>query len=141
TVALPISDGKWLAYHTQEVVSSDDHTLRGARDTVWARPFPFTNDVYPVAAEGTSHHPVWSRDGHELIYVIGAGQIVARDITLTPTFNVGPARPLDSVLMPTQPPGALARNFDTLVGGRFISDGDPLLRPEGASGTARTTEI
>jgi eukaryotic-like serine/threonine-protein kinase len=133
-------DGKWLTYHTQEFVSADD-TSRGVRDTVWVRPYPFTNDLYPVASEGTSHHPVWSRDGHELIYIIGAGQIVSRDITLTPSFSVGKSRLLESLLMPTQPPGALARSFDTLAGGRIVSDSDPLLQPDGSSATARTTEI
>jgi len=130
-------DGKWLAYHTQELVSVDD-TSRGVRDTVWVRPFPLTSDLYPVASEGTSHHAVWSRDGYELIYIIGAGQIASRDITLTPSFSVGKARLLDSLLMPTQAPSA-QRSFDTLAGGRMVSDSDPLL--DGVSGTARTSEI
>jgi eukaryotic-like serine/threonine-protein kinase len=132
-------DGKWLAYHTQEFISADD-TSRGVRDTVWVRPFPFTTDLYPVASEGTSHHPVWSRDGRELIYIVGAGQIAARDITLTPSFTVGKARLLESLLMPTQPPGAQARSFDTLAGGRMVSDSDPLLQPDGP-GTARAIDV
>jgi hypothetical protein len=99
-----------------------------------------TADVYPVASEGTSHHPVWSRDGRELIYIFGAGQIAARDITLTPSFTVGKARLLESLLMPTQPPAAQARSFDTLAGGRIVSDSDPLLQPDGP-GTARAIDV
>jgi len=133
-------DGKWLAYHTQEQGSTDAYA-RGSRDTVWVRPFPITPELYEVSSEGTSHHPVWSRDGGELLYIVGAAQVSARAITTKPTFALGKPRSLDSLLMPTQPPGAESRSFDVLADGRVISDAEPLLRPDSVTATSRSTEI
>ena len=126
-------DGKWLAYHTRE--------LRGgvARDTVWVRPFPINNEVYEVSSEGTSHHPVWMGPS-ELAYTIGAGQVVARQVTFSPAFTLGKVTILDT-LMPTQPPQRETRGYDPLPDGRFVSDAEPSLQPDGIVAAARTFEI
>jgi eukaryotic-like serine/threonine-protein kinase len=136
-------DGKWVAYHRQEGASTD-HYARGVSDGIWIEPFPPNGDSHQVAPEGTSHHPLWSFDGREMIYVSGPGLISARAITLKGAFSVGKPRMLDGLagLMPTAPPTADARTFDRLPDGRFISTADPLLRPSGGYGIAGApTEI
>jgi hypothetical protein len=136
-------DGKWVAYHRQEG-SAADYYARGVSDGIWIQPNPPNSDSYQVASEGTSHHPLWSVDGRELIYVSGPGQISAREVTLKGAFSLGKARTLDQLagLMPTRPPAADARSFDLLRDGRFISDADTLLRPQGGYGIAGApTEI
>ena len=136
-------DGKWVAYHRQEGASTD-YYARGVSDGIWIEPFPPNGDSHQVAPEGTSHHPLWSFDGREMIYVSGPGLISAREITLKGAFSVGKPRMLDGLagLMPTAPPTADARTFDRLPDGRFISSADPLLRPSGGYGIAGApTEI
>jgi len=136
-------DGKWVAYHRQEGASTD-YYARGVADGIWIEPFPPNGDSHQVAPEGTSHHPLWSFDGREIIYVSGPGLISAREITLKGAFSVGKPRMLDGLagLMPTAPPAADARTFDRLPDGRFISSADPLLRPSGGYGIAGApTEI
>jgi hypothetical protein len=97
-------DGKWLAYHTQDPGDARAATPRPRRDSVWIRPFPITTDVFEVSSEGTSHHPLWLDGGRRLLYIIGAGQVVARDIGLASSPELGPARQLSSLAMSTQPP-------------------------------------
>jgi Tol biopolymer transport system component len=129
-------DGRWLAYHRQDTVDAAT-TQRPRRDSVWIRPYPITRDVFEVSSEGTSHHPLWLDGGRRLLYIIGAGQVVARDITLASSPQLGPARPLNSLVMPTQPPGEEARTFDVLGDGRLLS----IANASGVPGVAATATI
>jgi Tol biopolymer transport system component len=134
-------DGHWLAYHTRGGsalgMAQSDH------DTVWVRPFPPTTSRYEVASDGTSHHPFWINSGNELIYVVGAGQVYARRIFLTPNFGLAKPEPLTNLTISTAPPAAEARNFDGLPDGRIVSDADPSLprRETGSSAAAAAPQL
>jgi hypothetical protein len=126
-------DNKWLAYHTRDVLNG------GVRDTVWIRPFPITPDRYEVSSEGTSHHPLWIAGGRELLFVIGAGQIVTREIRMSGTLEVGKSL-TTAFTAPTQPPASL-RPFDLLPDGHLVSDAEQASRSQGVAGVAALTSI
>lgn len=53
------------------------------------RPFPNTADAkHPVSVNGGSEQ-VWAHSGRKLLYVHGAGQLMAAEISTSPTFAVG----------------------------------------------------
>jgi dipeptidyl aminopeptidase/acylaminoacyl peptidase len=111
-------DGRWLAYHT-----SVFDTTQPRRDTVWLRPFPIAGNRYEVSSEGTSHHPLWINGGRQLIYIVGAGQWMAREVTFgaAPVFAL--PRTLPSLIVPTSAPGGVeARTFDLMRDGRIVAD-------------------
>jgi serine/threonine-protein kinase len=71
-------DGHWLAYASNEPGHME----------VFVVPFPNTSDArWPVSVGGGSE-PVWSRDGSELFYRNGKGNLVAARIERTPSFSV-----------------------------------------------------
>ena len=54
-------DGQWVAYYSDEAGGA----------ALWLQPFPATGIKQPLAPDGDSHHPLWSPDGRELLYVQG----------------------------------------------------------------------
>jgi serine/threonine-protein kinase len=86
-VATPVSemhpslspDARWLAYTSWESGASE----------VYVRPFPQTDTArWQVSADGGSE-PVWARDGRELFYIDGKGNLVAVDIGAGAGFSMG----------------------------------------------------
>jgi eukaryotic-like serine/threonine-protein kinase len=75
-------DGHWLAYATNE----------SGRMEVFVQRFPGPGEKVQVTADGGSH-PVWSRDGRELIYE-ASGTLWAAEVTTSPTFHMGKSRVL-----------------------------------------------
>ena len=67
-------DGKWLAY-----TAAPTAALQAPDRGVFVRPFPASGSVYQAPRQIVDFHPVWSRDGRELIYVTSAtaGQMTA----------------------------------------------------------------
>ena len=72
-------DGRWLAYTSDET----------GRDEVYVRPFPNIDDAKWVISTNGGIEPVWSHGGRELFYRNGRRQMVAVQITTTPTFTQG----------------------------------------------------
>ncbi len=78
-------DGRWLAY-----TSSESGDL-----AVYVRPFPnVASGKWRVSTGGSSADPAWSRDGRELFYKNGHGELVAVTVLPGATFAVGGQRAL-----------------------------------------------
>jgi len=60
-------DGKWLAYRAN---SSGD-------GNVYVRAFPDTGGLWKISNDG-GQHPIWSRDGHDLLYQEGDQMMAVR---------------------------------------------------------------
>ena len=75
-------DGKWVTYSASE--------RSGTEVYVYVQPFPATGSRYQISQSGENgHHPMWSRDQKELLYVPLVGQLAARSVTTGPTFAFG----------------------------------------------------
>jgi serine/threonine-protein kinase len=80
------SDGRWLAYVTDE----------SGRSEVYVRRFPDPGGRVQVSLAGGSE-PVWNRNGHELFYRAATqkgAQIVSARVQTTPSFQVLSRTPL-----------------------------------------------
>jgi eukaryotic-like serine/threonine-protein kinase len=76
-------DGRWVAYSASE---------QGTAGTqVYVQPFPPSGARYQVAAKAGDfpHHPLWTPDGKELIYVPRVGELEAVPVEQTPTLVFG----------------------------------------------------
>ncbi|MGA2880272.1 MAG: protein kinase [Bryobacteraceae bacterium] len=60
TEALLSPDGKWLAYESNSSGS----------DEIYVRAFPDNGGLWKISNNG-GHNPIWSRNGHELLYQAG----------------------------------------------------------------------
>lgn len=69
-------DGKWIADTSTESGSP------GRR--IYVQPFPPTGAIYQITKGG--HHPFWSRDGQEVYYIPGPGELAVVTVTTRPTF-------------------------------------------------------
>ncbi len=80
-------DGRWLAYSSDESGTFE----------VYVRPFPDAATArWQVSASG-GNNPLWSRDGRELFYINGRGEMATVPVAPGPTFNAGEPRVLFSV--------------------------------------------
>jgi serine/threonine-protein kinase len=116
-------DGKWVAY-----------TKRAASGVaeIYVQAFPATGQPYQLTKGETTnaHHPFWSRDGHELFFIPGAGLFAVMKITTRPTFSFK-----DPIALSRGPLGfieggpGVARQNDVATDGRVIAilPGDPAL--------------
>jgi hypothetical protein len=77
-------DGRWLAYTSNESGTNE----------VYVRPFPATSGGRWQVSNGGGAQPVWSRDGRELYFVDGPGNLVAAGVRTSPGFEVGELRRL-----------------------------------------------
>jgi eukaryotic-like serine/threonine-protein kinase len=76
-------DGRWLAYHSDE----------SGRSEVYVSRFPSLTGTRQVSADG-GYAPVWRKDGRELFYMAGNGQLMSLDIQAGADLKTGPPRPL-----------------------------------------------
>jgi eukaryotic-like serine/threonine-protein kinase len=72
-------DGKWVAYVSNE----------SGRDEVYLRPFPRGDGRSRRISSDGATAPVWARDGSELYFRGGSGDLMAVPITHTPAITVG----------------------------------------------------
>ncbi len=86
-------DGRWMAYVSDE----------SGRVNVYVTPFPGGKGKWQVSTDGGSFAR-WRRDGKELFYLSGDGQIMAAEVNGTGSeFQVGTVHPLFQVLLKTGP--------------------------------------
>ena len=108
-------NGRWMAYSSFE----------SGRSEVVVVPFPNASDSkWPVSVGGGSE-PLWSRDGRELFYRSGKGELVSVRVETRAEFSIGAT----TVLFPDQDYVRLSahRQYDvTADGQRFI-----MVRPVG----------
>ena len=106
-------DGRWVAYSASE---------QGTAGTqVYVQPFPPSGARYQLAAKAGDfpHHPLWTPDGKELIYVPRVGELEAVPVEKTPTLVFG-----NSVRVPRTFPMAAPttpRTFDIAPNGKIVS--------------------
>jgi serine/threonine-protein kinase len=80
-------DGRWIAYSARD-------TGRFA-NILFVQPFPATGAKYQISKSSEDgHHPVWTADGTELLFIPGPGQFAVVRITTKPTFAFGDAEAL-----------------------------------------------
>jgi serine/threonine-protein kinase len=116
-------DGRWLAYISDEAGTPE----------LYVRPFA-TGDAgrWQVSNDGASS-PVWSRDGKELYFINGSGDVVAAQVAPGGTFTVPALKPLFSATR--FGPQIYHQVFDVTKDGRFIFLGSP------SAGTARSAQL
>jgi serine/threonine-protein kinase len=78
------SDGKWLAYTSNE----------SGRDEVYVRPFPRTEGAARLVSVKGGFEPVWARHGSTLYYRGASGELMEVSMTLTPRLTAARPRPL-----------------------------------------------
>ena len=99
-------DGRWVAY--------------AADNTVFVQPFPPTGARYQASKTNGGHHPIWSRDGREVLYEPGPSQLVAVPVTSTSPLAFGAPVSLRSAQFGATAP-ANTRNRDAMSDGRWVS--------------------
>jgi len=72
-------DGRWVAYQLTAQPNS----------RIYVRPFPATATAYVAPVDADSHHPVWSPDGKELLYVYGPSQLGNMIVSTQPGVSFG----------------------------------------------------
>jgi serine/threonine-protein kinase len=104
-------DGRWVAYAAAE---------QGTTGTqVFVQPFPPTGARYPLFAKtGNPHHPLWTPDGKELLYVPHIGALDAVPVETTPTLVFGNAIRVPRTF-PTAAP-TTPRTFDMAPNGKIV---------------------
>ena len=102
-------DGRWIAYQLNSLPNS----------RVYVRPFPPTEAVYVAPEDFDMHHPVWTPNGKELLYVPGPSQLGSVTIATQPSVSFGsPARAPKSGFTTNVP--AAVRTFDVLPDGQHL---------------------
>ena len=71
-------DGKWIAYGSDE----------SGRAEVYVQSYPPGQGKWLVSTDG-GDQPTWRRDGRELYYISADKRLVAVDVRVTPTFQIG----------------------------------------------------
>src|SRR4029453_13089500 len=89
-------NGKWVAYNIQMANAS----VTGANHVTFVQPFPPTGAIYQISSNDDGHHPVWSRDGHELFYIPGPGRLNVVNVSGERSFTF-------STLSPFTPPALI----------------------------------
>jgi Tol biopolymer transport system component/tRNA A-37 threonylcarbamoyl transferase component Bud32 len=100
-------NGQYLSYTSNETGPSE----------VYLRPFPRASENKWLVSTTGGMNPVWSRDGKELFYRNGSGDLVAVEVTAG-TPPIGRQRVLFSALPYIFPP--THRSYDVASDGRFL---------------------
>ena len=101
---------------TNAVLSPDGKWLAWSSNGVMVQPFPSTGAKYQVTPD-RGIYPLWSRDGHELLYT-PPGELYSVAITTQPSFVAGKPKslPRGFLVNGTGTP----RSYDILPDGRFV---------------------
>ena len=100
-------DGRWVTYNVTE----------GAMTGIFVQPFPATGVKYQIAT-GTAVHPVWSRDGREIISQPQGGRQAVHTITTQPSFSFSPPALMPRGFVNLGPTSQ--RNYDVMPDGRIL---------------------
>jgi WD40 repeat protein len=114
TCAVFSPDGRWVAYAATEL----GRALRPF-STVYVQPFPPTGVTHQVSRDDDGHHPIWSHDGKELVYVPGPGRLAVTRVTTQSGFTMTPPTMLPAAGI--MGPPSIVRNHDIMPdGARFL---------------------
>jgi eukaryotic-like serine/threonine-protein kinase len=98
-------DGQWIAYQSTETGSNE----------IFVQPFPPTGAKRQLPHTIDNHHPTWSADGSELIYIPGPGRFESVPIRTQPGFSFGPAGAMADIPMNQAPDRR--RQYDVMPDG------------------------
>jgi Tol biopolymer transport system component len=76
-------NGQWLAYQSDE----------SGRPEVYVASYPSGSSKWQISTN-SGIEPCWSRDGSELFYLSGQGQLMSMPVPAGPSFNPGTPQPL-----------------------------------------------
>ncbi len=77
-------DGRWVAYQSDE----------SGRFEIYLHPFPaLETGRWQISTNGGAH-PLWARNGRELLFIDGKGTLISVPLLAGSTFNRGPSTPL-----------------------------------------------
>ena len=77
-------DGRWVAYQSDE----------SGRFEIYVHPFPaLETGRWQISTNGGAH-PLWARNGRELLFIDGKGTLTSVPLLAGSTFNRGPGTPL-----------------------------------------------
>ncbi len=105
-------DGRWVVYVRAE---------RDGPPSIYVEPFPPTGVRYQLPVKGAAvvaHKPVWSPDGHELLYIPRLGGFEATPVTTRPGLAFGSAVTLSRAFNPGAP--NVRAIYDILPQGTFV---------------------
>ena len=110
-------NGRWMAYSSNET----------GRFEIFVVPFPNAGEAKWPLSVGGGTEPSWSRDGHEVFYRNGQGDMVAVRVEIEPVFSVGPTSVLFSAA--AYPAAAVHHQYDVSPDGeRFL-----MIRPKSSA--------
>jgi Tol biopolymer transport system component len=114
-------DGKWIAY-TIGVPGA----ARGPNRGVYVQPFPPTGAIYQLPQRGLDFHPVWTRDGGEIVWVPSASVAQHAVVALSTKggFTFGSPTAFPARVTGRQTSGQ-RRLYDILPDGRLVGAVDP----------------
>ena len=109
-------DGKWIAF-----VRAPSTDLESSDRGIFVRAFPTGDRVYQAPRQMVDFHPVWSRDGRELIFVASAtaGTMTAVGVKAAAGVTFGAPTRFPSSVTGDRLSVSL-RAYDLLPDGRFI---------------------
>jgi len=113
-------NGKWITYQSG----------RPGDNGVYVQPFPATGAKYLVSKGPAAHHPAWSRNGKEIVYLPAQANAVVASVNTEPSFSVGkttvelPAKGLE------RGPASI-RTYDVMPDGRLLAIVNAELRSPG----------
>ena len=118
-------DGRWVAY------AASDRGTTGTQ--VYVQPFPPTGARYQLFAKPVDlpHHPLWTPDGKELLYVPRVGDLEAVTVETKPTLLFGNAARVPRTF-PTAAP-TTPRTFDIAPNGKIVGVIVPAQNPSGVT--------
>ena len=103
-------DGRWVAYTRDE---------SGAPAMVFVQPFPATGALFQMSkSTEDGHHPVWSRDGRELLYTPRPGGFIAVPMKLS--SEIVPGEPVQRQRPFTNMAPSVPRTYDSADGGKIL---------------------
>ncbi len=117
-------DGQWVAYSE----------TNGPQTGIYVQPFPPTGAKYqlPPKPGDTPTSPIWTPDGHQLIYWPRASGFEAVTVTTRPTFGFGNPVPVPRQFASAGP--SQRRDYDISPGGKIFASA-------GSGVNVRTGEI
>jgi len=109
-------DGRWLSYSVDG--RSERVSARDAAGPAWRteiRPFPASTARFEISA---GHHPVWTRDGKQLILDVGRTRNAVVDVKTAGGFSFSSPAPFPRGFLVGAPAGP--REWDILPDGRLL---------------------